>query len=89
MSIFSPYIHGIQNSEIYFDAGNNAWRLQSLRNEGRHLILLDDPSLSTDIIPLGNHQWSASGASSTRMLTLSACFPSRFTCRDGACVDIG
>ncbi len=81
------------NSHIYYDTDNEAWRLQSLRNPQSYL-LLEDPVGGT--IPIGTHTWNVSSraavcgkaAGAMHELTFSICYPNKYTCNDGSCINL-
>lgn len=81
------------NSHIFYDNKNLGWKLQSLRNPERYL-LLDQPN--PNILPLGRHTWRVGfdlavckkSADETLELTFSVCNPNMFTCNSGDCVPL-
>ncbi len=81
------------SSEIYFDSEQNRWRLQSLLNPDKYLLMTDK---NPRILPMGTHKWTLEtpGAicnlekGEKRILTLSRCFPDMYTCDTGHCIDL-
>ncbi|XP_059081415.1 uncharacterized protein LOC131879190 [Tigriopus californicus] len=88
-----PYFVGFMSSIIFFDDGYKMWRLQSLRDVGRYLLL---KSTNPALLPFGRHLWVPNGNSTicnlepneTLFLTLSVCSPDEFTCNSGACIPL-
>ena len=86
-----PHFHGLMNSHIFFDVDNLTWRLQSLRDP-KKFLLLAHPTGST--IPIGTHNWEVGSKSAvcdkrmgeTHELTFSICYPDKYTCNDGPCI---
>ncbi len=79
---------GIMNSHIYFDAKDSSWRIQSYRDEEKYLV-----SDRNTIVPLGHQSWANGNPFCTERgnhfpLTLTTCYPGKFSCKDGSCVPI-
>ncbi len=82
------------SSHIYFDSspGVNTWRLQSFKSPGSHLLMTRRSA--SDSLPFGTRTWTVGGAwdacgggnNSTVKITISACYPKKFTCDDGTCI---
>jgi hypothetical protein len=81
------------NSHIYYDKKKRTWRLQSLRNPRKYLIL-EHPKGYT--IPIGTHMWIVASRSAVcgkkkgdlHELTFSICYPNQYTCNDGSCISL-
>ena len=90
--VIRPLFHGNMNSEMYFDVANDSWRIQSLRNPKRFL-LIELPKLE---IPFGTRMWTVGSHSAlcgkdggqTHKLTFSLCYPEMYTCNDGSCISL-
>ena len=84
---------GVENSHIYFDE-DGRWRLQSLRYPDKYLLL--PQRLSENNYPIGRFKWEVASPESlcsvakgeTKQLALSNCYPSKFTCDSGRCIDL-
>ena len=89
-----PHFNGVQNSEIYFDADLNTWRLQSLRNPEKFVLMNNNDLVGA--LPLGTMRWKVASdkalcgySNGTELdLTFSTCFPNKFTCNDGTCIPL-
>ena len=89
-----PHFNGIMNSHIYFDDIAETWRLQSLRNPQRFVLLSNNV---VGALPLGTKKWTVGSdealcgySNGTELdLTFSTCFPNKFTCNDGTCIPLG
>ncbi len=91
---FSPFQKsGMKTSHIYFDPALGQWRLDSLRDPGKFLLLSDKMPKA---VPLGRRHWTAgsnmsvcSGGEGYKVvLTLSNCLRGMFTCDDGSCISL-
>ena len=81
-------------SQIYFDKEKNKWKLVSHTPPFLHL-LMDRSGLN--VVPVGRNTWkimSGDGElcgksdNSSISLTLSSCFPNKFTCDNGDCIQL-
>ena len=87
------FSRGVENSHIYFDSEAH-WRLQSLRYPEKYLRLSRRQSETN--YPIGRYNWEASspgglcdvGQGQMIPLALSNCYPNKFTCDSGRCIDL-
>ncbi len=90
---FLPSSSGLRNSHIFYDDVLSQWRVQSLRDASKFLLLADKMPRA---LPFGRQMWelgsnlSICGKSEgdRHLLTFSRCFLGNFTCNSGHCVDI-
>ena len=84
---------GVQQSHIYYDSETEKWVLQSLKNPNRTLeTVLRLP----DNIPVGTYEWKTAAEYALcgknlgyeASLTLSECFPGKYTCDSGHCAEL-
>ena len=89
-----PHWRGLGKSHIYFLPKRKVWRLESFYATEKYADLTADDTDPFAYYPLGRLNWKiydgicqmSDGAS--RSLTLTTCFPNKFTCDDGSCVRI-
>lgn len=82
------------NSLIYFNSTTERWVLQSLRKVHKFLMMeADKPDID---LPLGTHRWvlgaeramCGKGDGDVVEMTLSRCFPNKYTCDQGFCIPL-
>jgi hypothetical protein len=84
---------GIANSHIFYDLTLLTWVLQSLRKPDKKITMW---TKRPGELPLGRHIWLVDSdfafcgktKDSKVELTLSTCFPDKYTCDDGHCIDL-
>ena len=87
------YFRGFSKSHIYYDATTSKWILQSFVNPN---ISITTKSKWPYDIPLGTVQWQVTTDSglcqlpkdSVAELTLSICYPDKYTCNSGHCIHL-
>lgn len=88
-----PLFRGSQNSMMYFDKDTFKWRLQSLRDPLKYIQTV---SRLPEDLPIGTHNWEVSEDDTMCKLrkgqilelTMSQCFPNKYTCNNGDCIDL-
>ena len=84
---------GKANSIIYFDEKEKKWKLQSLRDPSKYLLLKHK---NPRVYPIGTHTWAlgsdnaicAKKKQELIKLSLSICYPNKYTCNNGGCIDL-
>ena len=90
---FFKLYRGLTKSHIYYNLTSSKWILESLISPG--VYLTTNKQLSNQI-PFGTHQWVVADKSglcklpmgSVTDLTLSSCFPNKYTCNSGHCIPL-
>ncbi|XP_023331567.1 uncharacterized protein LOC111703755 [Eurytemora carolleeae] len=91
---FKPLWRGLGKSHIFYLPSEKTWKLESLYAKEKFAILGADDTDPNNFFPLGRKTWKvASGIcqledGAPHQLTLTTCFPDKFTCNDGSCVSI-
>jgi hypothetical protein len=88
-----PYFRGIMKSHIFFQSKTQRWLLQSLISPKHRLESL---KINTKSLPFGTFLWrglNEEGWCGEEQfqgyeLTLSNCFPNKYTCDSGHCIDL-
>ena len=91
------YFRGIRASHIFLDPSDGKWTIQSLKSPGKISKLPDSYSLSR--YPIGRLTWTIQNNftetgicglrdGQTHVLTLSDCYPEKFSCNNGQCVNL-
>ncbi|XP_059086853.1 uncharacterized protein LOC131883401 isoform X1 [Tigriopus californicus] len=93
-----PHFRGLRASHIYFNDTDQTWVLASLRSPGKRSLVRND-AFKTGF-PLGRTPWTLlntnpdqKGICNLRngeqhFLAFSDCYPDRFTCTNGECIDL-
>ena len=84
---------GLAKSHIFYDAESNKWKIQSLINPDRYL---ETEMKMPNSVPLGTVSWKTGTENSlcgypdgfVTSMTLSQCFPNKYTCDSGHCIDL-
>ncbi len=79
---------GAKYSHIYYDSSIEKWRLQSLKEPDKYVW--------TAKFPLGTSVWEivtenglcSKKPNSTMELTMSLCYPNKYTCNSGDCIPL-
>ncbi|CAB4061993.1 unnamed protein product [Lepeophtheirus salmonis] len=94
------HFKGIENSHIFYD-GTERWKLESLRRPDKFLTLSRAESING--FPIGRHKWefvpenvdneslvicNLESQNPSMYLTLSNCYPEKFTCDSGSCIPV-
>ena len=90
--IFSFY-RGLTKSHIFYDAESNKWKIQSLINPDRYL---ETEGKMPNSVPLGTVSWETGTENSlcrypagyVTPMTISRCFPNKYTCDSGHCIEL-
>ena len=89
-----PHWRGLGKSHIYFLPKQKVWRLESFYATEKYADLTADDTDPFAYYPLGRLNWKIQDGicqmsdGAIRSLTLTTCFPNKFTCDDGSCVRI-
>ena len=89
-----PHWRGLGKSHIFFLPKTKVWRLESFYATEKYAELPADDTDPYAFYPLGRLNWKIfdgicqMSAGASRSLTLTTCFPDKFTCDDGSCVRI-
>ena len=89
-----PHWRGLGKSHIYFLPKRKVWRLESFYATEKYADLTADDTDPFAYYPLGRLNWKIEDGicqmseGAVRSLTLTTCFPNKFTCDDGSCVRI-
>lgn len=89
-----PHWRGEGKSHIFYQPDKKSWRLESFYATEKYAELDADDTLPTSFYPLGRKTWRINDGicqmdgGSERSMTLTTCFPQKFTCDDGTCVRI-
>ena len=89
-----PHWRGLGKSHIFFLPKTKAWRLESFYATEKYADLPVDDTDPYSFYPLGRLKWKIydgicqMSKGERRSLTLTTCFPDKFTCDDGSCVRI-
>jgi len=89
-----PHWRGLGKSHIFFQPATKKWKLESYYAPEKYALLPADDTQPRSFYPLGRKTWYVSDGicqlenDAPKMLTLTTCFPDKFTCDDGSCVRI-
>lgn len=81
------------NSNMFYDKISSKWIVQSLRTPERYIQTVER---LPEILPIGTHEWEITSDDAmcklkkdkTMELTISQCFPNKYTCNNGDCIDL-
>jgi len=88
-----PYLRGKANSQLFFDLDEQRWKLQSVKKPSKFLLMKNGDD---DATPFGTELWTIGSKyamcrkleGEEQELTLSMCFPDKYTCNDGMCIPL-
>ena len=83
----------MQQSHIYFNATSKKWTLRSLANPDKFIETVSD---LPNKIPVGSYKWQTGSVNSlcykhkgyVSEMTFSKCFPNKYTCNSGHCIEL-
>ena len=83
----------MQQSHIYYNATSKKWTLRSLANPDKFIETVSD---LPNKIPVGSYKWQTGSANSlcykkagyVSEMTFSICFPNKYTCNSGHCIEL-
>jgi len=89
-----PHWRGLGKSHIFYITKKKVWRLESFYATEKFADLAADDTDPDAYYPLGRLTWKVYDGicqmegGADKSLTLTTCFPNKFTCDDGTCVRI-
>jgi len=89
-----PHWRGLGKSHIFYQPKEKKWKLESFYATEKYALITADDTQPQSFYPLGRKTWFVSDGicqlenDSPKSLTLTTCFPNKFTCDDGSCVRI-
>jgi len=89
-----PHWRGLGKSHIMYQPKTKVWRLESFYETEKYADLTADDTVPQGFYPLGRKTWVINdgicqlSGGVKRSMTMTTCFPDKFTCDDGTCVNI-